>query len=99
MAYDPTQLRLIRDLGVYKFWHYATLDTAATADTADYFLIATSTPDPRLTIGDAILIVVVTGTVAVPTGIAASTLTLVKDRTATAIDVIDGAAIATTDTD
>lgn len=76
--------------GAPRLWSYITEDTAATVDTAGYFNSALS----LLNIGDVIMrITVASG--ALSTG----GFHIVKDKSATAIDVTDALAMTVTDTD
>lgn len=77
--------------GAPSVWSYATADTKATVDTADYFLAVKD----LLNVGD--LIYAVTG--AGSGGTLAAALLVVNAKTATSIDVVDGTAITMTDTD
>jgi hypothetical protein len=97
MAFDRNGLYVAHP-GVpagHRIWTYATLDTAATVDTAGYFNSASK----ELAIGDTILVKVVTGSVKTPTGITAQQWLFVNANAAGVVDTSDGSAIAATDTD
>jgi len=70
-------------------WSYTTTDSAATLNTADYFLLAIE----DLKAGDLIYATTSTGTTTV------AALYYVLTNTGTAIDVNDGTVLANTDSD
>jgi hypothetical protein len=74
---------------------YITTDALTTVRVADYFLSAVN----ELSLGDYIRVVIVGGTISVPTSLTSVNHTYVNARTATAIDVVDGVAVTSTDSD
>ena len=70
-------------------WLYRTTDTAATVNTADYFLSAIN----EINVGDVIFSMSATG------GTPVLTVTYCSSNTGSAIDVVDGTVISATDTD
>jgi hypothetical protein len=88
MAYVDSALQKITNgIGgqANNFFIYSTSDAIATVNTANYFLGGVS----RLAAGDAILVI----------GNGIPTLTYVATRTDSAVDVVDGTTVATTDSD
>lgn len=76
-------------------WGYKTDDAAAAVDTADYFLDVIA----LLSIGDLIWRVTVTNLGASNEALSTAGWHVVKDKTATSIDVTDATAATLTDTD
>lgn len=70
-------------------WLYKTTDTAATVNTADYFLDAIS----ELKLLDVLILVTDTG------GTPAVVISYVNANDGTTIDIVDGTTISATDTD
>jgi hypothetical protein len=91
MAFDRSNLARLgsNNTGAGGLWLYRTTDTAATVNTADYFLSAIN----ELPVGDIIFSMSATG------GTPVLTLTYVSGNTGTAVDVVDGTVISATDTD
>ncbi|MCP3675274.1 MAG: hypothetical protein GY829_12485 [Gammaproteobacteria bacterium] len=91
MAFSRSTLQRIgganSDAG--SMWMYRTADTAATVNTADYFLDAIN----EINVGDVILSMSATG------GTPVLTITYCNANDGTTIDVVDGTAISATDTD
>lgn len=95
MAFAASGLKLLMNCVGFNFYLYDTADAAADVDTADYFLKAIN----QLNIGDVILRR--TGTLS-EGGLSAITTAgfhVVKDKSATSIDVTDALALTMTDTD
>jgi hypothetical protein len=78
-----------------RVWTYQTLDALTVVRVVGYFNAAAR----ELGLGDMIHGTTVTGTIKAPTAITSRWSTYVNSLAAAAVDVVDGLAIATTDTD
>lgn len=90
MAFTPATLFKIAGGGGHTLWYYFTDDAAATVDTAGYFNSAI----PSMNIGDLMIRVTLSAGALSTAG-----FHLVKDVSASAVDVTDALALTVTDTD
>jgi len=81
--------------GAPQMWSYKTADPVTTVRTAGYF----NPVRQLLQIGDLIYVAVVTNLGQPNEALAAAHQVIVKDKSATDVDVTDGTAISVTDTD
>jgi N-acetylmuramic acid 6-phosphate (MurNAc-6-P) etherase len=89
MAFTPASLTRLAGASGVSLWHYATADAIADVNTAGYFNAAAN----MLNVNDVIITVTSTGTTPVVGH------TYVNANSGTVVDVVDGVAIANTDTD
>ena len=89
MAYSASGLTLIGGASEQRLWYYTTADTIATVNTADYFVDAVN----MIQKNDVIICVTSTG------GTPVVRHAYCNSNTGTAIDIVNGVAITSTDSD
>lgn len=89
MAYSASGLTLIGGASNQRLWYYTTADTIATVNTADYFVDAVN----MIQKNDVIICVTSTG------GTPVVSHAYCNSNTGTAIDIVNGVAITSTDSD
>ena len=89
MAFDKSNLSVMGYSNGFTLWHYKTTDAMTVVRVTDYFLSAIN----QIRLNDILLCVTATG------GTPAPFWAICNLNSGTSIDVTDGTAIATTDTD
>jgi|TARA_R110000796_G_scaffold76589_1_gene171210 hypothetical protein len=89
MAYTPASLTCLASGSGVNLFHYTSADTAATINTADYFLASYE----KFNVNDIILSVSASG------GTPVVTILYVSAVTSATVDVVDGTVVSATDTD
>jgi len=89
MAFTPASLTRLAGASGISLWHYSTADSIATVNTSGYFDSAAN----MLALNDVIIAVTSTG------GTPVVSHTYVNANSGTVVDIVDGVAITSTDTD
>lgn len=89
MAFNKANLSVMGYANGFTLWHYTTTDAMTVVRVVDYFLLAIN----QMRVNDIVLCVTATA------GTPAPFWAIVNANNGTTIDVTDGTAIATTDTD